>query len=95
MAKLIGSFVLGAAVAFAVSGYMVYTQYAEIAREKVATGRAWGYADAQVDVAHKIRERLGDDFEDGEPSEGFYDVKDISVLVVTRNGVKTLRLYPY
>ena len=63
-----------------------------VIHEKEEVGRMDGKTSASIDIAHKIHDVLGDDFHRSEPHELFYAVKDISVLVVNRNGVKTLRL---
>ncbi len=52
-----------------------------------------GRTSEALEIAAKIHDVLGDDFHRSEPHELFYAVKDTSVLVVNRNGVKTLRLY--
>ena len=89
MLKLIASFIFGAVCAAAVGWFVVY----QVAREKYEFGHDQGYLNAQIDIARKIPEMLGDDHHRGEPATNFYSVKDIDVLVVTRNDVKTLRLY--
>ena len=90
MLKLIGSFVAGVAAALAFCWFAVYP---DVAREKYAFGHDQGYQTAQIDIAHKIRETLGDDYKRGEAAQSFYGVKDVAVLVVTRENAKTLRLY--
>ncbi len=56
---------------------------------------AVGYNDglifARTEIAKKITTALGSDFNRSETHERLFDVKSASVVVVQRNGVKTLR----
>ena len=90
MIKLLLGFVLGAAMSAAVCGFWILPA---VARDKFEFGATTGRADSRVDIADKIRQTLGDDFDRDETRQSFYDIKDISVVVVTRNGAKTLRVY--
>ena len=95
MSKIIIIFItgliVGVAITAAVGRFIIYPA---IAHEKEAFGSNQGYASGQIDVATKIPAALGSDFSKDERYTVFYQVKDIDVLVVERNGVKTLRLYP-
>ena len=92
--KTILAFVVGLVVGVTITGAVGrFVIYPAVAREKEEFGRNQGYVDARVEIAHKIRDTLGDDHQRGEPATNFYSVKDVDVLVVNRNDVKTLRLY--
>jgi hypothetical protein len=45
-----------------------------------------------VDIGHRIPEALGSDVDPNEPIEAFLPGKERGVVIVTRRGVKTLRL---
>ncbi len=62
-------------------------------REKEEFGRTQGYARGHIDIAAKIPQALGSDFSKTEKYTPFYSMKDVDVVVVERNGVKTLRVY--
>jgi hypothetical protein len=95
MSKLIIAFIAGLIAGVAlVAAIGRYAIYPAVAREKVEFGRNQGYANAQADVATKIPPVLGSDFSKEEKYTVFYQIKDVDVVVVERNGVKTLRLYP-
>jgi hypothetical protein len=95
MFKIIISFIagsiVGVAIAAAVGRFIVYPA---VAREKEEFGRNQGYASGQIDVAAKIPAALGSDFSKDEKYTLFHQVKDVDVVVVERNGIKTLRVYP-
>jgi hypothetical protein len=85
------SAIIGGAVGALLVVWLVLPDYG---RQKEQFGRSQGYAQGQVDFALKIPVALGDDFSKTEKYTLFHQVKDIDVVVVERNGVKTLRLYP-
>ena len=90
MMKAAGGFVTGAALTLVVFGVWVVPM---IANDRYQAGLVTGRTNAEVDIAHKIRSVLGDDFNRNEQKDAFYSIKDIMVVVVNRNGTKTLRLY--
>jgi hypothetical protein len=55
--------------------------------------RRSGEISTKRELALKLPNVLGDDFQKSEAYESFFTVKDMYVVVVERNGVKTLRLY--
>jgi hypothetical protein len=65
-----------------------------LARDKQDYGRRLGYLAAELDIAQKIPGALGSDYTEADGRSVFYQVKEIPVLVVERNGVKTLRVPP-
>jgi hypothetical protein len=95
MIKIIISFITGLIVAAVMVGAVGrYIIYPAVAREKEEFGRNQGYASGQIDFAAKIPAALGSDFSKNEKYIIFHQVKDVDVIVVERNGVKTLRVYP-
>ena len=82
-------FFLGCIAASAVTWLYVIPQARESYR---AVGFHDGRISAQWEIADQIEKKLGSDLLANELREAFYDVKASSVVVVERNGVKTLRL---
>jgi hypothetical protein len=85
------SAVVGGAIGAAL---VVWLYLPGFGHEKEEFGRREGYAQGQIAVAAKLPAALGSDFSKTEKYSTFYEVKDVDVLVVERNGVKTLRVYP-
>lgn len=81
MLKILFGFLAGVAMSAAVGALLIGPA---ISREKFDVGVATGYTDARMEIAKKIQKLLGDDFKRDEKRESFYDVKDASVVVVTR-----------
>lgn len=52
-----------------------------------------GLIDAKIGIADLVSSELGSDVVHNEPQKIFFDVKATSVMVVERNGVKTLRVF--
>jgi hypothetical protein len=88
MFRLTCAFVLGIAVGLAVCWFTIYPA---VAREKFEYGRMTGDQQAREAIACKIADVLGKDVHGPEPEEFFFSAKSESVMLVTRNGVKTLR----
>jgi hypothetical protein len=88
MLKTLCAFLLGAAVALAVCWLVVYPS---VICEKFEYGRMTGDQQAREAIACKIADVLGKDVHGPEPEEWFFSAKSDSVMLVTRNGVKTLR----
>ena len=90
--KLFGVFVIGLMVGLAVAVSVVrFVIYPQVAKEKFEFGEMQGEINAQSEIARKVDALLGNDFDRYEPVEPFYGVKQTAVVIVTRNGVKTLR----
>jgi len=82
---------IGAAAVIAVGWFWVYPI---VAQERFGNGYYLGGLATQVNLASKIPDLLGSDVDPHEPMEPFFErTKGESVVVVTRHGVKTLRLY--
>ena len=95
MLRIIVFFIVGLIVGVAMTGAVGrFVIYPAVAGEKEEFGRNQGYAIGQIDVAAKIPAALGSDFSKDERYTMFYQVKDVDVVIVERNGVKTLRVYP-
>jgi len=87
----IASAIVGGAIGAAIVAFAVVPG---VAVEKEEYGRLQGYTRGKIDMALKIPEALGSDFSKTEKYTSFDGIKDIDVVVVERNGVKTLRVYP-
>jgi len=89
MAKLAIGFIVGVcvtAIASFVLGY--FYLYPEAKHDGYSLGRFH----EDVEIGWKIPEALGADLDPNEPMQAFLPGKDHGVVIVTRNGVKTLRL---
>lgn len=89
MAKLAIGFLAGicvAGIAAFVLGY--FYLYPETKDEAYSLGRF----QEDVEIGGKIPEALGADIDPNEPKQSFLPGKDRGVVIVTRHGVKTLRL---
>lgn len=92
MLKLIIAFTVGGIVgAVSCAVLFWFAVYPDVVREKVEFGRMMGDQQAREAIACKIADVLGNDVHGPEPEEWFFSAKSESVMVVTRNGVKTLR----
>ena len=60
-------------------------------REKFEYGRFHGGISAQLDIARRLPEAVGSDLDPSECTNRFLAVKDATIWVVERHGVKTLR----
>jgi hypothetical protein len=87
------AFVLGALVGIAAAVIVGrFWIYPEVAKEKYDYGQGVGTLQAQVEIAAKIPDVLGRDVDPNEAKQWLFSAKTASVVVVTRHGVKTLRL---
>ena len=91
MAKLVIGFCVG--VCFTVVTMFVLSHfYPQLVYPQLAPDPYWlGHFHEDIDIAHKIPAALGADLDPNEPREPFLGGKMESVVIVTRNGVKTLR----
>ena len=87
MAKLLIGFLVGVCVTV-LDGFVLGYFYPEAAHDPYSLGR---FHEA-VDIGYKIPGALGTDVDPSEPMEPFLGGKMESVVIVTRHGVKTLRL---
>jgi hypothetical protein len=82
---------IGAAAVIAVAWLKVYPVVAE---ERFSYGYELGGLAMQANLGSKIPGLFGSDVDPHEPMTPFFErTKGEQVVVVTRNGVKTLRLY--
>jgi len=88
--KLLVGFLLGCVAAASIAWLYVIPQTRESYR---SVGFHAGRISAQWEIADQIEKKLGGDLLATEPREALYNVKASSVVVVERNGVKTLRLH--
>jgi hypothetical protein len=84
-------FVLGFASASVLFIFVFIPSYG---REKFDYGYKNGQTAAKFEIGLKLPTALGGDYTKADGYQPFFEVKDMAVLVVERNGVKTLRLYP-
>src|SRR5438045_8460831 len=80
---------VGVAVAAAVVWFYIYPT---MAKEKYRYGHEMGELRAQIELGTKIPDALGRDVDPHEPIIPLWSAKTESVVIVTRHGVKTLRL---
>ena len=90
--KIIISFLLGGAIASAVFIWVILPAHA---KDKFEMGRGGGYIAGQGDIIDEIPAALGTDYVDTDGYHPLFEVKSSAVVVVERNGVKTLRVYPH
>jgi len=89
MVKLVAGFALGCCV----TGLVVWFAVLPSTRESYrAVGMNDGIIQARWEIAQKIPRMLGSDVSHDEHSEELFAVKATSVVVVERNGVRTLRV---
>jgi hypothetical protein len=86
-------FVLGALIGIAAAVIVGrFWIYPDVAKEKYDYGHGVGALQAQVEIGAKIPDVLGRDVDPNEAKQWLFSAKTESVVVVTRHGVKTLRL---
>jgi hypothetical protein len=91
--KLAILFVVGCVVGIVAAALVGrFVIYPELARQKYEYGHQMGVLQAQIELGGKIPEVLGRDVDPHESMVPFFSAKTESVVVVTRHGVKTLRL---
>lgn len=88
MKNILAGFVMGLAFAGFIAWFFVIPQVRESYRD---VGYNDGRISAKYEFADQIDTALGNDFQVAESQVVLYHVKSISVVVVDRNGVKTLR----
>jgi hypothetical protein len=89
MRNLMISFASGCAVASAIFYFLIVPEIRDSYR---AVGFNDGTISAKLDVAQKVKGVLGRDFSTQEPHQPLFEVKSTAVVVVERNGVKTIRV---
>jgi hypothetical protein len=88
MKKFAWGFVVGAAITSALTWLFVVPQTRDSYR---AVGFNDGNIAARWEISKLISQELGKDFARTESQKNLYNVKSSSVVVVERNGIKTLR----
>lgn len=88
MRNLVIGFASGCAVA---AGIFYFLLVPEIRDSYRAVGYNDGTISAKLDVAQKVKGIFGSDLSTNEPHQQLFVVKTTSVVVVERNGVKTIR----
>jgi hypothetical protein len=90
MHRYIIPFFLGFAAASLLFVFVVLPPYG---RAKVEFGRKQGEIITKLELMEKVREKLGSDYHASDRYDTFFEVKADAVVVVERDGVKTLRNY--
>ena len=86
-------FVLGFAFASVLAAVVALLIVLPYVRSSFESGRKSGVVDAHYALLSKIPKVLGDDYRKADGYETLFEVKADAVVVVERNGVKTLRVY--
>ena len=84
-------FILGVFVGVVVSAVFFVPLLLSERRDKFEYGRFHGGISAQLDIARRLPEAIGGDLDRSECTNKFLEVKDATIWVVERHGVKTLR----
>jgi hypothetical protein len=90
MKKFTPPFVLGFCLASALFAFFLTPFYG---REKAKAARVWAETFTKLQLMKQIPVALGDDYKSSDGYNTFFEVKADAVVVVERNGVKTLRNY--
>lgn len=88
MRRHIVPFLVGFAGASFVFVLLVLPRYG---RDKYEYGLKNGAIMTKIELVEKIPKTLGDDYKESDGYTTFFEVKASAVVVVERNGVKTLR----
>jgi hypothetical protein len=89
MRRYIIPFVLGFAVA---SALFVLVVLPRERHDKFQYGRFHGGISARLDIVRRLPAAVGNDLDRSECTNKFLEVKDATIWVVERHGVKTLRV---
>jgi|GraSoiStandDraft_1057264.scaffolds.fasta_scaffold347855_2 hypothetical protein len=84
-------FVLGVLVGVAFSAILFVPLLVSERHDKFEYGRFHGGISARLDVVRRLPEAVGSDLDRSECTNKFLEVKDATIWVVERHGVKTLR----
>jgi hypothetical protein len=86
-------FILGFATASVLAVAVAFTVVLPYVQSTRVTARNAGVVDAHYALLRKIPKMLGDDYRKSDGYETLFEVKTDAVVIVERNGVKTLRVY--
>jgi hypothetical protein len=64
-----------------------------VAKEKYKYGKYQGEVLTKLSIVKSLPAALGDDYRKEDGYQTLFEVKDEAVVIVERNGVKTLRVY--
>lgn len=96
MRRSLISFAIGFVTASSVFALLLYLVLPGFIQRAYQTGHDQGGVEAQLNLVRQLPGVLGCDFHRSEHYEPFLVVKDVTIVVVERSGVKTLRVYgPY
>ncbi len=84
-------FILGVFVGAAMSAVVLVPLLFSERRDKFEHGRFHGSISAQLDIARRLPEAVGSDLDRSECTNKFLEIKDATIWIVERHGVKTLR----
>jgi hypothetical protein len=90
MRRQVISFFAGFLFASLIFGLVVLPYYIH---DKLDVSRKQGEIVAELDLINKVIDQLGDDYRRADGYKPLFEVKDTALVVVERNGVKTLRCY--
>jgi hypothetical protein len=85
-------FILGVIVGAVISVVLFVPLLLSERHDKFEYGRFHGGISAQLEVARRLPEAVGSDLDRLECTNKFLEVKDATIWVVERHGVKTLRV---
>lgn len=89
MRNLVIGFACGCAAAAGIFYFLLVPEMRDAYR---AVGFNDGTVSAKLDVAQRVKTALGSDLSPLEPKQTLFQVKSTSVMVVERNGVRTIRV---
>jgi hypothetical protein len=90
MRRYIIPFIAGFVVASVLFVFLVLPRYGH---EKIEYGRKQGEIITKFELMQRVPKMLGEDYRGSDGYNTFFEVKADAVVVVERNGVKTLRTY--
>ena len=84
-------FIVGVLVGVAISAILFVPLLISERHDKFEYGRFHGGISARLDVVRRLPQAVGSDLDRSECTNKFLEVKDATIWVVERHGVKTLR----
>ena len=74
-------------------GLLVGFYRLNLTHNQFKVGVITGEISAKIEILKEIQKRLGDDYVKQDGQDELFNAKDLSVMIVERNGIKTLRPY--